>query len=377
MNILRIKRTAGELIGTGALLYAMSAILLRPAVAAAGVLYGLQLCCESVIPALFPFLVLSKLMLERRAAAVVGVILLPYTRLLGIRSRKAPAAMLCGILGGFASGAKAIDTLYCAGDLSQEDAELLLVCTIGSGPGFVVGSVGALMLGNPAAGWLLLAAQLGASLCCGLAAALYIRLRAGKAVWRQPARACRAGAAPATGARAPAGPAGFVSAVRDGVNAIITLCGYVTLFCFFTAIAVPAGADAGIRFLAALGLEVTNACRAASESGMALRTQLCCAALSVMGASVFLQVRALLARQVSLVPLAVSRAMHLPLALVLLQLLAGAFPFALTAGSSFDAPTLLAVRMPADVMLALFATAALACGIFPARNSLRGGKNAV
>ena len=76
-----------------------------PGAAAGGVLRGLSVCYETVIPALFPFLVLSRLLLES-AANALGLLLLPYTRLLGLHSTKAPAAMLCGVLGGFAGGAK-------------------------------------------------------------------------------------------------------------------------------------------------------------------------------------------------------------------------------------------------------------------------------
>lgn len=58
--------------------------------------------------------------------------------------------MLCGVLGGFAGGAKAVDVLYRTGELTAAEAALLLVCTIGSGPGFVVSSLGAMMLGSAA-----------------------------------------------------------------------------------------------------------------------------------------------------------------------------------------------------------------------------------
>ena len=154
MNILKIKRALAELVWTGALLFAAASVFLRPGAAAGGVLRGLSVCYETVIPALFPFLVLSRLLLESRAASALGLLLRPYTRLLGLHSTKAPAAMLCGVLGGFAGGAKAVDVLYRTGELTAAEAALLLVCTIGSGPGFVVSSVGALMLGSAGAGWL-------------------------------------------------------------------------------------------------------------------------------------------------------------------------------------------------------------------------------
>ena len=80
MNILKIKRALAELVWTGALLFAAASVFLRPGAAAGGVLRGLSVCYETVIPALFPFLVLSRLLLESRAASALGLLLRPYTR---------------------------------------------------------------------------------------------------------------------------------------------------------------------------------------------------------------------------------------------------------------------------------------------------------
>lgn len=63
--------------------------------------------------------------------------------------------------------------------------------------------------------------------------------------------------------------------------------------------------------------------------------------------------------------------LHLPLSLLLFGLLAKLFPMALSAGAQWDASPLLAVRMPPDVMLILFAMAALACGALPVPRYLR------
>ena len=72
MNILKIKRALAELVWTGALLFAAASVFLRPGAAAGGVLRGLSVCYETVIPALFPFLVLSRLLLESRAGSRGG-----------------------------------------------------------------------------------------------------------------------------------------------------------------------------------------------------------------------------------------------------------------------------------------------------------------
>lgn len=407
MNFSRGKHAAAQWLGTFALLFAAACVVLRPAVAAGGVLRGLGLCYETVIPALFPFMVLSRLLLESSAAKWFGLLLRPYTRLLGLRGKKAPAALLCGLLGGFACGAQAVDALYREGELGRGEAARLLVCTIGSGPGFIVGGVGALMLGRAGAGRLLLAAQVGASLLCGcIAAGVAAARRLRNSGLRRAAVACAAavsGTAVLTAPNAVSGPAmpkappagsyiltkaqrtgsnisskapqagskaiiseapqtGFVPAVRSAVTATVTLCGYVTLFSFFAAIVVPAGAPALLRYCAMLPLEVTSACRAACETAGAWRSELCCAALSVMGASVFFQVRALTSHEISLGPLLFSRLIHLPLALLLFRTLARLFPHALAAGAQLDAAILPAMRMPPDVTAVLFVLSALACG---------------
>ncbi len=422
MNFSQRKRAA-QWLQTGALLFAAASVLLRPAAAARGVLRGLALCHEAVVPALFPFLVLSRLLLESPAAQWVGLLLRPYTRLLGVPGNKAPAALLCGLLGGFACGARAVDGLYRAGEIGRSEAERLLVCAIGSGPGFVIGCVGAQLLGRAGAGWLLLAAQVAASLLCGAGAALLAAAQNARHAGadRRAAVACAAGATasppaqkapPAAHARfhapgpkdgapkrplraaPPAGNArtagrtgrsrsgvaeptngapqtGFVPAVQSAVRATIMLCGYVTLFSFFAAIAVPTGAPPLVRFFASLPLEVTAACRAACETAGPWRSELCCAALSAMGASVFFQVCALLSPEISLAPLLVSRLVHLPLALVLFRVLARLFPAALLADAPQYAAVLPAVRMPPDAMAVLFVLAALSCG------ALRGGQKRV
>lgn len=345
MPIQRI-RSAGA-----TMLFLCAAVLVfaRPGAAMAGVQRGLQLCAATVIPTMFPFLVLSNLLLDGPAARWLGVLFLPYTRLLHIQSRRAPAAMLCGILGGFAAGSHAIGQLYEDGEISAGEAQRLLVCTIGSSPAFLAGSVGTAMLGSAAAGWLLFGAQFFAGLVCGLLV--------------RP-KSQRAGG----GRRAPApAPRGFAQALSDSVWAMALLCGYITLFSFFAAVAVPAGAGPLARYWITLPLEVTGACDAAAQSADGARLLLCGAACSLMGASVFVQVRAFTGPDIGLAPLLWSRILHLPLMLGALWGLARLFPHALAA-SVPDGGWVTALRMPADLLCLLFVFFAILSGAgLPAR----------
>lgn len=176
-------------------------------------------------------------------------------------------------------------------------------------PAFIVGSVGFAMLGSVKAGWFLLASQFAAGLICGFAAS---RL------------------APEGNAQPPHRPSPpekcIVAAVRGAVFSMAVLCGYIILFSFLAGIYTPAGSSPPAQYAVCLPLEVTAACQKASTCAPAYRVPLCMAALSLMGACVFLQVRALTHPNISLRPLALSRIAHLPLCLAVLAVLMHLFP---------------------------------------------------
>ncbi len=341
--------TPGYWLFWGALCTCAAAVLLRPQLAAAGVTSGLRVCAATIIPTMFPFLVLSRLILEGPGGRLLGLPLRPLTRLMGIQSPKSSGALLCGWAGGFAAGAKSIGDLHRSGELSARDASLLLTASTVSGPAFVVGSVGTMMLGSTQAGWILFAAQLLASAACGLLCSL---AAAGRPDIPAPEAPVSTGHV----------SGGFAAAVADGVQAVSVLCGYVTLFSFLAAIAVPRQFGAAAQYLVSTALEVTTACLAASSGPLPHRVLLCAAAISVMGVSVFVQVRAFAGREISLRPLFWSRLLHLPLMLGLCRLLLKWFPSALEASAPAGGYTT-ASRMPLDAACVLFVLCALVlCG---------------
>ena len=375
MNLLKRKRAFAEWLWTFFLLFVAAGIFLRPHTAAAGAAAGLSICADTLIPALFPFMILSSLLLESRFTDLL-FFFDPYLKLLRIRSRKASAALLCGILGGFAPGAKAVDSLYRCGELSKKQAELMLICTVGAGPGFVVNGIGAMMLKNAGAGWLLFLSQLCAQGVCGIAASFLMRQKCPSVSFSAKAQCCASfGTAPksesATAESTYHPKTSFTDVVRSSVQSVLMLCGTVTFFSFLTHLVTPSGANPRTRYFASVFLELTSACSAACESASPMRSVMCCAALSCMGACAFLQVRALVCPAVSLRPLILSRLFHLPCALLFFKIFSRCFPDALAAGADLCAKPLIAVRMPADVMIFLFLLCTLVCGVFPAHSSLR------
>ena len=115
-------------------------------------------------------------------------------------------------------------------------------------------------------------------------------------------------------------PAGLVGSIQNAVHSMLTVCGFVVFFRFLCETAAQALSLGAPGFFAlCAGLEVTSGCAAgAALPGCAAMA--CCAALSVQSLSVFLQVRALLCRELPIWPLAAARPLHLGFSLLFFRL---------------------------------------------------------
>lgn len=114
----------------------MLVLIFDSSLALEGARYGVDLCIRTVIPSLFPFILLS--MLLTREASGTNRWLLPISELLGI-PRSAQSLLIPAFLGGYPVGAKCIHDLYRRGQLQQNQAEHLLCFCSNAGPAFLFG----------------------------------------------------------------------------------------------------------------------------------------------------------------------------------------------------------------------------------------------
>ncbi len=276
-----------------------------PAACADALSEGLALCGGGLLASLFPFLIVSVLLVRSGAAGTLGAALRPAARLCGVKSKAAGGVLLLGLTGGFAPAASAAAEAVRAGELSPEEAARLLPACICSGPSFVILTVGEQMLGSAGLGARLFAAQV----LAGYLAAFLLRLFRRKETGPAPAR-------PAGSASAPA--CALDQVIANAAVAYLKLCGFVLYFRFLAAglgSLLPGGGATAL----AMALEVCSGCDLAARAGR-WASVLCCAALSVQGASVLLQIRTLCPPEVSFGPLLKARLLHLPLSLGLFRL---------------------------------------------------------
>lgn len=284
-----------------------TAVLLfaAPDTAAAALQQGLALCGGPLLVSLFPFLVVSALIMRSGAGPVLGVLFRPIARLIGLRSASAGGVLLIGFVGGFAPAAAAAAEAVRTGELTPQEASALLPACICSGPSFVILTVGQQMLGSRTAGVCLFAAQV---LAGYLTAALLCRISG----------AARHSAAEPCTARSEQAPPTLDAIVAQAAVTYLKLCGFVL---YFRLLAAGCGLllPAWLAPFPAMLLEVCSGCDLAARTGL-WASGLCCAALSVQGASVLLQVRTICPREVSFKPLLWGRLVHLPLSLALFYL---------------------------------------------------------
>ena len=179
---------------------------------------ALALCGRSVVPSLFPFLVLSTLLVSlgfgELVAPYLAGLMTPLFRLPG----SASAAVLLGLAGGYPIGAQTAARLYQEGALTRGEAMRLLTFCNNSNPVFLISVLGAGVFGSVRVGvWLWLIHILSA-LLVGLAFRGYGERGTSQCVKRKiPSQKVSFAAA-------------LVEAVRGGGLAMLTVCAFVIFF---------------------------------------------------------------------------------------------------------------------------------------------------
>lgn len=223
------------------LLGVMALLLVRSAVAGEAVRRGLTLCARSVIPALFPYFVVSGLFTSLGFAEGVGRRLALVTEhLFGVGGAGASALFL-GLLGGYPAGGRTAGQLYRAGRLEKDEAQRLLAFCNNAGPSFILGVVGLGCFQSLRAGVLLYVIHALSAVLVGV-----LQKKKGR---------------PRRSAPRPLSPPekilpAFIRSVQDSAGAMVRICGFVVFALVVQALLAEL---TGITHPAALGfIELTG-----------------------------------------------------------------------------------------------------------------------
>ncbi len=144
---------------------AMLILILDAKTGMMGAKAGIELCFTTVIPALFPFFIVSPLLLSALMERKLKL-LRPIGRLLKIPQCAEPL-LLVGLLGGYPVGAQGLADAYRRGKLSKQDAERMLSFCNNAGPAFLFG-MGAAVLQKPWLCWIVWGIHILSALITGI-----------------------------------------------------------------------------------------------------------------------------------------------------------------------------------------------------------------
>ena len=131
---------------------------------------GLFIWADKVIPSLFPFFVLTRLMIHYQVPQLIGIILSPLFKHILHISPITFFIMLMSVISGNPAGAKMAREYYDQKLISKREFQGLLYFCNFSSPLFILGTIGVILYQSSQVGYLLLASHLLGSLvvfiCC-------------------------------------------------------------------------------------------------------------------------------------------------------------------------------------------------------------------
>jgi len=245
---------------------------------------GLHLLAHTMIPSLFPFMVLSEVIVrsgvgERMTRPLCRVI----RPVLGL-NEAAGSALLLGFLCGFPVGSRAAAGYYRAGRLTaRQFVHVVCMCNVPSSA-FLVSAVGLCLFGTESMGWTLVLVSLIAALGVG---ALFRFLLPKTGNWTR----CRL---PATSGDAVDGPL-LPASIASAAGGMLQVCATVLLFCTLMGVLshlCQVLVLGGVwRAIMAGVLELsTGVCAAAGLNSATLSPVLCAAMVGWAGLSVHCQI---------------------------------------------------------------------------------------
>ena len=132
-----------------------------------GIKNGLQLCASTIIPSMFPFIIMSDYMIRSGLCGKIGRVFGKMTNKIFKLSGSCACVIFVSLFGGFPVGAKMTAQLVENGEISENQGQRMMFFCVNGGPAFVINAVGVSMLSSRRAGIILYVSLVLSSLIIG------------------------------------------------------------------------------------------------------------------------------------------------------------------------------------------------------------------
>ncbi len=229
-------------------------LIIYPKDTANGIKNGFLLLGNSLIPALFPFMVLSSYISASNISELICKFFEKPFKLLFRTSAYGIMPFILGLLGGYPVGAKTVAEFYEEGKIYESEAQRLLFWCINPSPAFVVTAVGTFMLGNTKSGFILYLSCILASLTVGF----FCRFLSNGEI--RPIEKKKQNSKENI----------FVKSVSKGSEAMFSVCGWVLTFCVLSSLCEALKLPYTLSCIIKSVGEVTTGCENAISAGLSL-----------------------------------------------------------------------------------------------------------
>ena len=187
----------------------ITCLLVFPSTASQGVISGMKICFNIVIPSLFPFTIAALMFSSVEFSQKKNKNIFQY-----FFNRKV-VIFIFSNLGGYAVGAKLIDDEYKKGNIDHKTAELMLGYCVNSGPAFIILAVGCGIWNNKQLGILLYLSSVISSLLIAITTGSLIKEKKGfeQKEYRYTSFSDN-----------------FTNSTYEATKAMVRICGTVTIF---------------------------------------------------------------------------------------------------------------------------------------------------
>ncbi len=229
-------------------------LIIYPQSTATGIKNGFLLLGNNLIPALFPFMVLSSYVSESSIAQMISKLFEKPFKFIFRTSGYGIVPFVLGILGGYPVGAKTVCEFYEGGKISENDAGRLLYWCINPAPAFLVTAVGTFMLGNTKSGVLLYLSCILASITVGFFCR-FISNGEIRPIESHPQKQKENI---------------FVNSVSKGSEGMLSICGWVLTFCVLASLCDALNLPYSLSYIIKSVGEVTTGCKNAVSANLSL-----------------------------------------------------------------------------------------------------------
>lgn len=263
-----MKRNAPiRLNGTVLGLIAGAVLLYLSAQTKQGVKTGLEICGETLIPSLFPFLCLANIIMLKKNEKY-GFFSKLFSHIFSLPPALAKV-FLFSLIGGYPLGAMMTATLYKNGEIGKNEARRASLFCFCTGPAFCISAVGESMCSNKTQGLYLFISVAVAAVLTGI----FLRFR--KKADEKPIVANKAQK-----------NADFNSAIEKSINAMLNMCAVVIVASAAVYLIKLAPISQVLKKCIICAIEVTNGCAEIKNNPVLLAAELSFGSLSI-----FLQIK--------------------------------------------------------------------------------------